>query len=373
MPATVITESDTAVQQSRRGLLSLEITDFRNIAAASLTFSPCLNLISGANASGKTSLLEAIYCLGRARSFRTHQPEKTIRDGQNCHRLVGRINRLGGGLAPIGIERCHTSVTVHLGGEPVRRMSDLAATFPVQVLSADMPNLINGGPRYRRQLLDWALFHVEQTYRDLWQRYSRALRQRNAALRSHASNSVVTSWDGELLESAGQIDTLRLDYLQEFEQLLAKEVTQLLPGHTASLQYLQGWPAATTFSAALTGALEKDRAQGYTRYGVHRSDMRLLIDGNDVAGHCSRGQQKAVQVAFLLAQLHMQQVRQSPPGVFLLDDLGSELDQAHQQRVLSALRELDAQVFVTAIEAERVDASCWSSVALFHVKQGQIR
>jgi DNA replication and repair protein RecF len=373
MPAPAKIASGAPALLSQRGLQTLEIVNFRNIEAASLAFSPGLNLIGGENASGKTSLLEAIYCLGRVRSFRTHQPEQPIRYGQACYRLVGRLSRGAGQSLPVGIERSRSALTVHLDGEPVRRLSDLAGSFSVQVLSADTPNLLNGGPRYRRQLLDWALFHVEQGYRDVWQRYTRILRQRNAALRTHAHTSLVTSWDGELLETAAQIDGLRQSYLQCFEVLLAQEVAQLLPGASIELNYLPGWPGHAELAATLAGALEKDRAHGYTRYGVHRSDFRLLIDGNDVAGHCSRGQQKSVLVAFLLAQLRLQQERQSPPGAFLLDDLGSELDDDHQRRVLQALRELDAQVFVSAIEGDRVAVSDWQSVARFHVEHGNIR
>lgn len=373
MPAPVKSTQHSPASLPHRGLQTLEIVDFRNIEAASLTFGPGLNLISGENASGKTSLLEAIYCLGRVRSFRTHRPEQPIRYHQACYRLVGRIGREAGQSFPVGIERSRSALTVHLDGEPVRRLSDLAGCFSVQVLSADTPNLLNGGPRYRRQLLDWALFHVEQGYRDIWQRHARILRQRNAALRTHAPDGVVTSWDGELLETATRIDGLRQSYLQRFGVLLQEEVAQLLPGAGIELRYMPGWPGGSSLCETLAAGMEKDRAHGYTHYGVHRSDFRLLIDGNDVAGHCSRGQQKSVLVAFLLAQLRQQQERQSPPGVFLLDDLGSELDEAHQRRVLQALRELDAQVFVSAIEGERLDTSGWERVARFHVEHGNVR
>lgn len=373
MPVPVNTAPNTLASVPQRGLQALAITNFRNIETASLAFSPGLNLISGENASGKTSLLEAIYCLGRVRSFRTHQPEQPIRYGQSCYRLVGKFGRGAGQSLPVGIERSRTSLTVHLDGEPVRRLSDLAGCFSVQVVSADTPNLFNGGPRYRRQLLDWALFHVEQGYRDIWQRHARILRQRNAALRANAHASLITSWDGELLETATRIDGLRQAYLERFDALLAQEVGRLIPGYGIELQYRPGWPANTTLTATLAGALEKDRAHGYTRYGVHRADFRLQINGNDVAGHCSRGQQKAMLVAFLLAQLRLQLERQSPPGVFLLDDLGSELDVDNQRRVLQALRELDAQVFVSAIEGDRVNVSDWERAARFHVEHGRVR
>ena len=152
------------------GLQSLEIHDFRNIADAALAFSPGLNLVSGDNAAGKTSLLEAIYCLGRVRSFRTSIAAQPIRDGQAAFRLVGRVLSQEGRQIAIGIERQKAGLRVHCDRQPIRRLSDLAGSFPVQVLSGDTPTILNGGPRYRRQTLDWALFHVEHAYREVWQR-----------------------------------------------------------------------------------------------------------------------------------------------------------------------------------------------------------
>jgi DNA replication and repair protein RecF len=356
-----------------RGLQSLDILDFRNIRSARLGFSRGLNLISGANACGKTSLLEAIYTLGRVRSFRTPSARQTIRYGQPFFRLVGRIAAATGDGVPVGIERGGDSLTVHLGGEPVRRLSDLAGFFPVQILSSDTANLFNGGPRHRRHVLDWALFHVEQGYREVWQRYARILKQRNAALRNQARPALVTVWDAELVEAATTIDHLRRIYLDRFSELLATELQQLLPERLPELRYGAGWPAGSTLADALIQHLDRDRAQGYTHYGVHRSDFRLLVDGRDVTTHCSRGQQKAVLVGFMLAQVRLQQERQCPAGAFLLDDLASELDPGNQQRVLQALQELDAQVFVTAIEGERIQTAGWEENRRFHVEHGAIQ
>lgn len=359
-------------QPSGRGLHSLTVTDFRNIAAASLEFSRGLNLIHGANGSGKTSLLEAIFCLGRVRSFRSHQPEQPIRYGQPAYQLVGRIYGQGDQLLPLGIERSRSGLTVHFKGDSVRRLSDLAGNFPVQILSGDTATIFSGGPRFRRQTLDWALFHVEPAYRDLWQRYSRALRQRNAALRAQAINRLVRVWDEELVETATAVDRLRRTYLDELTVFLARELSVLLPGSDASLRYQPGWPVAASLAEALAAGLERDRLYGTTQHGVHRADYRLSIDGHDIEGHCSRGQQKALLVAFLLAQLRLQQARGHAPGAFLLDDLPSELDAATQALAFQALRDLHVQVFVSQISSPAVCGSGWPEIREFHVEHGVI-
>jgi DNA replication and repair protein RecF len=356
-----------------RGLHDLHITDFRNIAAASLTFSPGLNLITGANASGKTSLLEAIYTLGRVRSFRTNRPEQAIRRGQSFYRLVGQVGDQSGGRLPVGIERHPDSVEVHLDRQPLRRLSELAGCLPVQVLSADTPTILNGGPGQRRQTLDWAMFHVEHEYRDLWQRYNRVLKQRNAALRAQLPDREVVSWNHDLIELAGNIDQLRRGYLSEFAALLGMELLELLPGHEVELRYLPGWPGNSILEDALEKGLVRDRQAGYTHYGVHRADFRLLVDGSEILEVCSRGQQKTVLVAFMLAQMRLQQLRNKPVGAFLLDDLGSELDAANRVRVMAALRELSAQLFVTMIEDGSFQMPAWENLHRFHVEHGVIQ
>jgi DNA replication and repair protein RecF len=373
-PTTTRQPADTrAPVTDRTGLAALEIRNFRNLELADLAFDSGLNLITGANASGKTSLLETIYYLGRVRSFRTHVADQPIRYGQKGFRLVGRVLAPSGQTVTVGIERAEGHYNVHLGGQSVHRLSDLAGNFPVQVFSSDTASVLDGGPRQRRHTLDWALFHVEQRYRDTWQRYTRALRQRNAALRAQASGGEITAWNAELLETAQAIDHFRDTYLANLLPYLQSEMTRLLPGTELTLQYLRGWPAAVDLADALADSLPRDFAQGFTRHGPHRADFRLLLDGHPVAAHCSRGQQKSILLGLMLAQVCYQQAVMGTAGAFLLDDLTSELDEAHQSRVLAALRELDAQVFVTAIHADAVNLSAWAPGQVFHVEHGLVQ
>jgi len=355
------------------GLLQLDITDFRNIKQATLQFSPTLNLITGANAAGKTSLLEAIYSLGRVRSFRTPTSDRLIRYGQPGYRVVGRIGGAAGRLLPIGVQRQQGKYRVRLDGQPVKRLSDLAGRFPVQIFSNDTPNTISGGPGYRRQALDWALFHVEHGYRDAWQRYAAALRQRNAALRQHVPASQVSAWDEELVDAAGTIDSLRRRYLEALAPHVNEEIDALLPDRVFTLRYQPGWPADRTLQDALAGALDKDRAKGHTGCGPHRADFLLQADGRAVQPHFSRGQIKTIAAGFLMGQVRLQHVLGLPPGAFLLDDLASELDADHQARLLAGLAHLGAQVFVTAIvqdpRLERGGGEC----RRFHVEHGDIQ
>jgi DNA replication and repair protein RecF len=368
LPRTADSLSDTIT-----GLLSLDIVDFRNIEAARLTFSRGVNLITGPNAAGKTSLLEAIYCLGRVRSFRTLDSNQLIRNECSGYRLVGRIGLKEGRIIPIGIERQQRHFRVHLEGRAVRRLSDLASRFPIHIMAGDTANILNGGPRYRRQSLDWALFHVEHAYRDAWQRYARALRQRNAALRSHAPVAQVSVWNPELVDAAEILDSLRRRYLENLEPHVRSELQDLLPDMDLYIHYQSGWKKELPLQEVLEKTLEKDCAHGYTHAGPHRADFMLREDKVSVQARLSRGQQKTLILGFLMGQIKLQHAMNVTPGAFLLDDLRSELDSDHQARVLRNLSDLQVQVFVTAIDPDTQHSGDWSVDKVFHVKHGVIQ
>lgn len=307
------------------------------------------------------------------RSFRTRDADRQIREGQAAFRLVGRVALHAGRVVPIGIERRQGSYIIHVAGEPVRRLSDLAGNFPVHIMTGDTATVLNGGPRYRRQMLDWALFHVEPGYRQAWQRYARSLRQRNAALRVNAPVNQITAWDRELVDAGNALDGMRRDYLRELEPLIAAEVGQLLVGKEFTLRYQSGWTRDIPLQEALRKSLDADRSRGYTHPGPHRADCTLWLNSKPVQSHFSRGQQKAMVAAFMMGQVMLQHQRSCAGGAFLLDDLASELDADHQARVLSALAQLGTQVFVTAIDAAALDLSAWTERKRFHVEHGDIR
>jgi DNA replication and repair protein RecF len=239
-------------------------------------------------------------------------------------------------------------------------------------MAGDTANFLNGGPRYRRQSLDWALFHVEHGYRNVWQRYARALRQRNAALRTHAPSTQVVAWDRELVDAAESLDQLRRNYLDDLEPHIQKELESLLPGRTLTIRYISGWPKDVVLQAAMRKALDKDLAHGYTHCGPHRADIGLLVDGRHVKTNFSRGQQKAITLAFLMGQMKLQCALNAPRGAFLLDDLGSELDEEYQLRILTCLREIETQIFVTVIDTHTINLAAWSAIKRFHVEHGVI-
>lgn len=353
------------------GLEHLVVSQVRIIEHTELAPSPGLNLVFGPNASGKTSLLEAIDLLSRGRSFRTRRMESLLTWGAAQLRVVGRIACESGPSIAIGIEKSRQNSQLRVAGRDAA-LSDLAAALPVQTLHPESHRLIEGSPGERRAFIDWGVFHVEPRFIEFWRRYHRALRQRNVALRAQKGAAQIEAWHGKLSEAADAIDRYRRAYCEALVPRARQYAQRLLGNEDLRLVYRRGWRDDTDLAIVLTETLRRDRQQGYTQAGPQRAELRVHFNDQPAAEAASRGQQKLLAAVLRLTQMELLLDRTGRSGVFLVDDLPSELDEDHRAALLTALKALNAQVFVTAIEPERLNISLWAQRKLFHVKQGRL-
>ena len=337
--------------------------------------SPRFNLIYGENASGKTSLLEAIHLLGLAISFRTHHHENLIQNGTDSVLVHGVVRSEPGGEVHLGVSRHRRGVVrIRVGGEEQRNRSELARHLPLVVLSPDVHTLIEGGPKERRRYLDWGVFHVEQSYLPVWRRYQRLLEQRNRLLRSRGTAAEIAAWDAQLGPVGESVAGYRARY---FEQLCPRleAYGRALLGDGRELRFgvETGWRQGDSFEEALRRGFIRDRSQGFTGAGPHRGDMRVRVGGKPAGEVLSRGQQKHLSYAMMLAQARLFRECTGRTVVMLVDDLAAELDGQRQEMVLRHLEELEAQAFVTALGRGLEDYLAPASApALFHVEHGAI-
>ena len=354
-------------------LLSLEIDNFRNLQRLVLPCSPGLNLITGPNASGKTSLLEALYFLGRARSFRTRQVRELIRHGESAFRLVAALGEVPDGRrVMVGIQRGVQDLTIRIDGEPAGSLAQLVRQTPVLLLSANSHRLLEEGPRQRRRFLDWGLFHTEAAFWPAWKRYAAALRNRNAALRAHSPDRVLAAWDGELAAAAQPLNQLREAFCKALEGVLSGLIGETLGEVAPRLDYRPGWPQEGELLASLRQRRDQDRRLGHTQLGPHRADFLIRLAGRPATETLSRGQQKLLIVALILAQARLYQARQGSACILLIDDLPAELDRTHRDRVLRCLAGSTMQLFVTAIEPEALDLALWPDAQVIALDRGAV-
>jgi DNA replication and repair protein RecF len=331
-------------------LRRLRVSEFRCLQSTELELDRQFTLISGPNASGKTSLLEAIYVLSRGRSFRTRHLDHLIRSGSDRFVVFGEAD-LQDRLVSLGVEGSSKGVRAKMAGERVGSLAELAATLPVQIIDPEVHRLIEEGPSRRRRFLDWGVFHVEHVFVERWQRYQQALKQRNAALKARQARPVIASWDFELLELGEYITSARSRYITDLATP-AREMAQNLLGMELSLSYRAGWPKALTFGEALRASFTHDQEAGVTQVGPHRAEIGIRLNGTPVKDRVSRGQQKLLAATLLMAQLNLFPRASGIQPTLLLDDPAAELDNDRLLKLIGEVSQQSVQLVVTSLSAE---------------------
>ena len=344
----------------------LSITGLRNLSSVELAPVSGLNWLFGQNGAGKTSVLEGIYLLARGRSFRSSRMGSVIQHGAEYLRVVARR---ADDQRRLGMERSTEAWRGRIDGIETHRLSEFAHALPLVLMEPDSHRLIDSGPEGRRQYLDWQLFHVEPDYLEVWRRYARLLKQRNAALKAGLPDPVISAIEAPMIRAGEILNTLRERQVAGISSRvgsLAELLSLRLPGEL-SMSYRPGHPAGQTWAEALPAFRDRDRELGFTRRGPHRADLVLHCGGRAAAEELSRGQQKLLALLLLLAQLrHLAEASPKAP-LLMLDDPVSELDAPHLATVLDWVQSQPIQTWVTATQEGPAGA------ASFHVEQGKIR
>jgi DNA replication and repair protein RecF len=341
-------------------------SNFRCIENADLSFSPGFNLIYGENASGKTSILEALAYLGRGKSFRGASTSDLVRHGEAEFVLFGESESETGSHR-IGVRNSREGLEVRVDGSSDGGAGALAAALPLQVIDPEVHDLVAGGPEMRRRFLDWIAFHVEHEHLLVWRRFRRALRQRNAALKARSSAAAMRSWNAEFVEISQKLDGSRRRALEVALETL-EDYGQALLGTEIGFEYQRGWNREKSLEAVLDEAVDRELQQGTTQYGPHRADLKIRYDERQARKLVSRGQQKLLASAMILAAADTAQSALERPLLLLLDDPAAELDANALQRLMGAIAGLGCQVVATSLD--RASLAVPADASVFHVEHG---
>ncbi len=342
---------------------------FRCLASVELELDPLSNLFVGPNASGKTSLLEAAFFLGRGRSFRSRRRDALIRHQQEVFVLAGRCE---GGVAPVmlGVRARRNGTEWQMNGAPVAGVAALAEQFPTQVIDPEIHKLLEEGPGRRRRFLDWGVFHVEPAFLGTWRRYHQALKQRNTALKQDSADGDIAAWERELAQSGEELAQQREAYLARLERPLSA-LGEALLGSPIALVHRRGWEEKRPLLEVLEAERGRDRRYRVTQAGPHRGDAAIEVGGRAAKERVSRGQQKLLAAGLMLAQLQVQEQERPGRSALLLDDPAAELDRENLGLLMAAVRTVPAQLWVTALRGDipGLPGQC----RMFHVERGAIR
>lgn len=350
----------------------LHLRRMRCIGDLSLDLAPGFNVLVGANGAGKTSVLEATFLLSHGRSFRAGAREALVQRGSSGLSIFSSVRRDDGVVHRLGLGREGVRWEARLDGQDVS-LGELIRECAVVCFEPGSHALIAGGAEERRRFLDWGVFHVEHEFLGIWRRYQRALKQRNSLLRRSGvlDEGLMAPWEQELGRTALLIDQWRKAYLDAFVPFLRKQATVLLPElGTIELRHRRGWPEGEDLAEVLAAQRQKDQGRGHTSSGAHRADWSVSFERAPQREHLSRGQEKLTALVCVLAQAWLDAQHRGEWPIVCLDDLASELDQAHQAAVVDSLRDTLAQVFISGTELPQVLAA--QPMQMFHVEQGQL-
>ena len=344
-----------------------------------------LNVIAGANGAGKTSILEGIYALASGRSFRTRRLVKLIRHGEDFLRVTGRVGAYEPGTVStgvneesnevhhIGLERDRERLVIRCDGESINRASDLARLLPTLVVRPESYEVLTGGSEERRRILDWTVFHVKPEFAEAHRGYNRALKQRNALLKSAKgfNSAVLTPWTRELAAFGERVEACRQEAWQEHKALIEASIVAMT-GVPVSMNYRRGWDQNTELYQSLSENIDSERERGTTMRGPHRADIRFVVDKEDARQVLSRGEGKRLVLAFLLGMAQIVSLSKGHTPVFLLDDLASELDEDARAQFVESVLGTGFQTFITTVDSSLIAAEYLSDAAVFHVKHGGV-
>lgn len=352
-------------------IVRLKTSQFRNLSDLDLEFSPYFNFIHGPNGSGKSSLLEAIYFLSLGRSFRSALASRAIHYESKQFNLFAVVS--GEFLTTIGLEKTRQGKTRIKISNNKDAIGELVKILPLQLVNSNSYSLFSGGPKARRQFIDWGVFHVEPHFFSVWQLFQQNLKQRNAALQKQMLLEQTKIWNFRFIELSSKITHMREVYLQQLTPLIINLAKELINLDGFSIDFYKGWNVDNTLDAILRRAFSRDLQLGYTQYGPQRADLLIKLRGNPVHEVLSRGEQKLLAYALQLAQGLLLKKMTGKSCIYLFDDLFAELDSTKQHYLITLLKKLEAQVFITVIE-DNLAKMLRNTIngKLFHVENGKI-
>ena len=332
---------------------SLTLTNFRNHKNISLQFLPGINFLCGANAKGKTNVIEAIYYFATTKSFRTSKDFLCITDGEQqsttnllVERNYGTIN------LQMQIDKTQKK-TFYKNGEKMSSPSKILGNFCAVLFSPDEMKIAKGGPEDRRNFIDMAISELSGPYYDLLSRFDKILFSRNTLLKRGASDAEVDVYDEQFAVVASKILKQRQIFIKKLEPFATENMKFLSNGiDTLKIKYDCPFTSDNLHDeilAALSASRLRDREVGYTTLGPHRDDLMLLVSGKDIRNFGSQGQQRTAVLSLKLAEYDVLKEALGEPPVLLLDDVFSELDNVRSKLLFDRVR--GEQTIITGTRA----------------------
>ena len=344
---------------------SLKLENFRNYDNLSVEFHPGINILIGDNAQGKTNLIEAIYMMSFAKSFRTRRDRETINFNKDYARIDAVIAR-DDEEQPFSMLIKPDSKYISCDGVKVSKMTELLEKVYAVIFSPEDLKLVKDSPDRRRKFIDRELSKLRPSYYENLYNYKKVLKQRNAYLKeNNIQTDILRIWDYKLAEYGAEIIRKRNEFIKKIEKVSSETLTV---EYEANIPY--GENLREKFLTETEKNLEKDLSQRITSKGPHKDDLKICINGVDIRHFGSQGQQRTAALSLKLAEIKLIKELTGEDAVLLLDDVLSELDKSRQSYLVNCLNKV--QIFITTTEISEEVADSFPDGITYRIRNGTI-
>ncbi|GHU99335.1 DNA replication and repair protein RecF [Bacteroidia bacterium] len=360
-------------------LKKLSVISFKNIAGASMEFTPGINCLVGDNGAGKTNLLDAIHYLSMSKSAFGMTDSQSLGHGAEFFVLEGGYDDGAGRSEQILCTfKPQVGKKLRRGEKEYSRASEHVGLIPVVTVAPSDSLLVSDEAEQRRRFLNGILSQTDRDYLGAVVRYNHLLAERNKLLKSYVSSSeeLLEVLDMQLATAGDMIHTKRRELVDQITPSAGELYRRLSgDGEQVSLEY-RSQLNHTTMAGLLSASREKDVVMGFTTAGIHRDDLLMTIDGYPLRKYGSQGQQKSLLTALKLAQYLLLGRKCDTRPILLLDDLFDKLDMQRVERLLGLVcGEEFGQVFISdcnKLRLEELLGRCGIPHSLFGVRAGSV-
>lgn len=337
---------------------NIYLSDFRNYNDGEITFENGTNVIYGANARGKTNILEAIYIMSTARSHRGAKESELISFEKECAKIKihfyshGRKNKAEMFLYADKKKR------IAINEVPATKTSELIGYLNTVIFCPEDLKLVKGSPSERRKMLDLGICQLRHKYFHSLSSYYKILEQRNKLLKEDPESDMLWVWSEKLIESGTDIIWYRSSYIERLK-VKVKAVLKNICGEDLEIIYNCGFNVEDfadkekineAFKNELEENLARDKKFGISLTGPHRDDFKIILNGAEAKLYASQGQQRSIALAIKMAEVELIKDDTGETPVLLLDDVLSELDESRRGYVLNNIENM--QVIITCTDRD---------------------
>lgn len=360
----------------------LEIKNFRNYSSSKIELGKSLNVFIGSNAQGKTNILECLYFLSTARSYRTQKYKDLIKwDKERAYAAAG-LEKISGSYKLESFLTRNDGIAFKINGAKTTKVADFAGTLHTVIFSPEDLRLVKDTPMVRRKFMDFELNQIRPSYQHNMYQYNRVLMQRNNMLKkqylSNADRMAIEVFGEQLSKYGSYICDVRNEFIKKLAmiaRLVHRKITdgneELDVSYECSTGNFEGREEIRKLLLDYYNKnIDEDHEKGMTLKGPHRDDLNIKINNIDTKAFGSQGQQRTAALSLKLSEVEIIKAETGEYPVLLLDDVMSELDSKRQKFLLDSLKEI--QTIITCTSLMDIQKYNYKISNVFEVKSGTV-